>query len=468
MPIWADKELSGWGRVLRARSAAARPERMRDLEAAFASARGDSQIARGDSQSTRGDLLIARDDSLLAHGAGRSYGDAALNSGGRSVLMSRLDRFLAFDPESGMLVAEAGASFAQVLETFLPHGFAPPVVPGTGFATLGGGVANDVHGKNHHQAGSLGQHIEWLDLRLPSGDVCRVEPARDEALFKATLGGIGLTGAIERICLRLERVPSNAVTVRKRRIADLDEFLAAFAEERERSRYVVGWIDALAKGAATGRGILESASPAAEGVPSAPRKARRVPLDFPAFALNSLSVRMFNQAYWSRVPPGGVERRSAYGEFLFPLDALHDWNRIYGKRGFHQFQCVVPFEEGAAVLARMLETIAKSGRASFLAVLKAMGPAGLGYLSFPRPGYTLALDFPNAPGASELIAQLERLTCDHGGRTYLAKDSTLSAENLRRMYPDLKRFQDVLAQIDPHSQMQSDMSRRLRLRERLP
>jgi decaprenylphospho-beta-D-ribofuranose 2-oxidase len=177
---------------------------------------------------------------------------------------------------------------------------------------------------------------------------------------------------------------------------------------------------------------------------------------------------MFNQAYWSRVPRAGLERRSAYRDFLFPLDALHDWNRIYGKRGFHQFQCVVPFEEGPAALARMLEMIASSGRGSFLAVLKAMGPAGLGYLSFPRPGYTLALDFANARGARELIAQLERLTCDHGGRTYLAKDSTLSAENLRRMYPDLERFQDVLAQIDPHSQMQSDMARRLRLRERLP
>ena len=446
MAAWAEKELAGWGRVLRAKSAAARPERVRDLEAILAG---------------------AQDDSLLAYGAGRSYGDAALNSGGRTVIMSRLNRFLAFDPQSGMLVAEAGATFGEALDTFLPLGFAPPVVPGTGFATFGGGVANDVHGKNHHQAGSLGQHIEWLEVRLPSGEVRHVEPARDEALFKATLGGVGLTGVIERICLRLERVPSNAVTVRKRRIADLDEFLAAFAEERDRSRYVVGWIDAMAKGASTGRGILEAASPAVESVESTPRKARRVPVDFPAFALNSLSVRMFNQAYWRRVPRGGLERRTAYPEFLFPLDALHDWNRIYGKRGFHQFQCVVPFEDGAAVLTQMLEVTAKTGLGSILAVLKAMGPAGLGYLSFPRPGYTLALDFANAHGARELIAQLERLVCDCGGRTYLAKDSTLSAENLRPMYPDLERFQDVLAQIDPHSQMQSDMARRLRLRDRL-
>ena len=446
MPVWAQKELTGWGRVLRARSAVARPERIRDLAAIFAGAQGDS---------------------LLAYGAGRSYGDAALNSGGRAVLMGRLNRFLAFDPGSGELVAEAGATFADVLDTFLPHGFAPPVVPGTGFATLGGGVANDVHGKNHHQAGSLGQHLEWFDLRLPGGEVYRIEPARDEALFKATLGGIGLTGVIERVCIRLKQVPSNAVTVRKRRIANLDEFFVAFDEERDRSHYVVGWIDALARGGATGRGILEAASPAAEGVEAAPRRARRIPIDFPAFALNPLSVRMFNQAYWSRVPSGGLERRSAYGEFFFPLDALQDWNRIYGKRGFHQFQCVVPFAEGPAALAKMLEVIAKSGRGSFLAVLKAMGQAGLGYLSFPRPGYTLALDFANARGARELIALLERLTCDHGGRTYLAKDSTLSAENLRRMYPDLERFQDVLAQIDPHLRMQSDMSRRLRLRERL-
>lgn len=444
MPRWAEKELAGWGRVCCAKSTVARPERLADLKDVFED---------------------ARNETLLAYGAGRSYGDAALNSGGRSVIMSRLDRFLEFDPASGKLIAEPGATFSDVISTFLPHGFMPPVAPGTGFATLGGGVANDVHGKNHHRVGSLGQHIEWLELRLPGGEVRRIEPERDTSIFKATVGGVGLTGVIERLCLCLNHVPSNAVMVRKRRIRDLDHYLEALAQEQDGAEYVVGWIDALARGRHMGRGILEAASLAPEDIDSTPPRVTRVPFDFPDFALNSMSVRAFNQIYYGRVPPGGVEKKLPYQAFLFPLDAIHDWNRIYGKRGFHQFQCVVPFEDGRNALLKMLALIVKSGRGSFLAVLKAMGRAGVGYLSFPRPGYTLALDFPNAPGAKELIAQLERITCDHGGRTYLAKDSTLSPENLREMYPDLHKFQAVIADIDPDGRMHSDLARRLGLRE---
>jgi decaprenylphospho-beta-D-ribofuranose 2-oxidase len=453
MPRWADKELMGWGRVWRARNLAARPERMAELPGILGDIR-DEKIADGNGGA-----------SLLAYGAGRSYGDAALNSAGRSVIMSRLDRFLEFDPASGRLVVEAGATFADVIATFLPRGFMPPVAPGTGFATLGGGIANDVHGKNHHQVGSLGQHLEWFDLRLPGGELRRVEPERDEALFRATLGGVGLTGIVERLCLRLKRVPSNAVLVRKQRIRDLDHYFQAFADEQNKGEYVVGWIDALARGRNTGRGILESASPAAEGLDAKPRRIKRVPFDFPDFALNSLSVRAFNELYYRRCPARGYEEARRYPKFLFPLDALSDWNRIYGKRGFHQFQCVVPFEEGGTALRKMLELIARSGQGSFLAVLKAMGREGVGYMSFPRPGYTLALDFPNARGARELIARLEGICSDHGGRTYLAKDSTLSPESLRAMYPDLGRFQEVLAQIDPSGRMTSDLARRLKLKE---
>lgn len=441
MPRWAKKDLTGWGRVLHAQSDVARPERAAELES------------------------ILRDtSSLLARGAGRSYGDAALNQGGRTVLMSRLDRFLGFDPVTGVLTAEAGVTFSDVITTFLPRGFMPPVVPGTGFATLGGGVANDVHGKNHHQAGSFGQHVEWLDLRLPSGELRRVAPGT--ALFDATIGGVGLTGIIERLALRLKRVPSNAVQVRKRRVRNLDDFLAAFEDEKDRSEYVVGWIDALATGQHLGRGILEVASPSSHMLDASPKSPKRVPIDFPNFALNPWSVRAFNWAYYRRVPSSGYEAPAPYQSFLFPLDALLDWNRIYGKRGFHQFQCVVPFESGREALTKMLDLISKSGRGSFLAVLKALGNAGTGLLSFPQPGYTLALDFPNAPGAVGLIEQLERIACDHGGRTYLAKDSTSSAENLRRMYPKLDQFQAVLQEVDPQGRMNSDLARRLGLRGR--
>ena len=440
MSRWAERELSGWGRAHKARCLAARPERQTELAASFAS-----------------------EGSLLAFGAGRSYGDVALNSGGRAVITTRLDRLLSFDRDTGLLVAEPGVTFGALFATFLPLGFAPPVAPGTGFATLGGGVANDVHGKNHHVQSSFGRHLEWLDLRLPSGESRRLTRADDSPLWRATLGGLGLTGLIERVALRLNRVPSNALVVRKRRIRDLDEFLAAF-EAHAQADYAVGWIDALARGPHLGRGILETATPAERSLDVGAAGSRRVPFDLPSFALGRTTVRAFNAVYRRHVPAEGSERTMPYAKFLFPLDAIHEWNRIYGRRGFHQFQCLVPFEGGAAALRQMLESIAQSGRGSFLAVLKAMGERGVGYLSFPAPGYTLALDFPNAPGVSELLARLERITADHGGRVYLAKDATLSCELLPAMYPDLDRYRAVLDEIDPHGRLASDMARRLAIR----
>lgn len=442
MVRWANKTLSGWGRVHRAASTIARPERIADLASIWNDAHGSS---------------------LLAQGALRSYGDAALNSHGRSIDMRRIDRLLELDTTAGTVVAEAGVTFSDLVAVLLPHGYMPPVVPGTGFATLGGGVANDVHGKNHHRNGSFGQHLGWLDLRLPSGDTRRVEPVRDAALFQATVGGLGLTGVIERLCLKLQRVPSNAVMVRKRRISDIDRFLQGFADEQDNSEYVVGWIDALARGGSLGRGILESASPAPVDIEAKPARSRRIPIDFPGSALNPLSVRMFNACYFRHVPTAGVSKISDYPTFLFPLDALHDWNRIYGKRGFHQFQCVVPFEGGRESLVKMLDVIGKSASGSFLAVLKAMGRAGSGFLSFPRPGYTLALDFPNTAGCLATIRHLEKIACEHGGRTYLAKDSTLEPGTFRRMYPDLDKFEAVLSEVDPLGLMQSDMTRRLEI-----
>ncbi len=442
MPTWARQELTGWGRVLRSTAQVARPERLRELT-------GHVNDGHG---------------SLLARGNGRSYGDAALNGDGRVILTSRLDRLLALDEAGSSVTVEAGASFGDLVRTLLPLGYLPAVVPGTGFATVGGGLANDIHGKNHHRSGSIGQQLAWLELRTPDGRLHRIQGDEDHELLRATLGGVGLTGVIERASIRVERVPSNAVALRRERIADLDEFLQRLREEQDRTPYVVGWIDALARGARLGRGILELAGPSPEGVAPAKARARRVPVDFPALALNRWSVRLFNELYFRRIPTRGRSELLPYENFLFPLDALHDWNRIYGRRGFHQFQCVVPYETGASALRQMLGLIAEAGLGSFLAVLKAMGPAGRGYLSFPQPGYTLALDFPNGPAVAGLIGRLEAITCEHGGRTYLAKDATLTPERLQQMYPQLDRFRDVLAQIDPHGRMASDLSRRLHLR----
>jgi decaprenylphospho-beta-D-ribofuranose 2-oxidase len=266
--------------------------------------------------------------------------------------------------------------------------------------------------------------------------------------------------------LRLAKAPSNAVDVAKTRITDLDDFLAQLRAANDRSDYVVGWIDALAKGRKLGRGILEEASPSAAGVDFTDRKKPGPPIDFPSFALNPLSIRAFNDVYYGQVPASGKRAHLAYQQFMFPLDAVANWNRIYGKRGFRQFQCVVPFDAAPTALRAMLEKTAHAGRGSFLAVLKSMGPAGPGYLSFAMEGCTLALDFPNGPGADEFIRDLERLTLDAGGRTYLAKDSTLSADTFAAMYPKLPQMRAALERIDPTGAMNSDMARRLNIRGR--
>jgi decaprenylphospho-beta-D-ribofuranose 2-oxidase len=441
---WRPLALRGWGRIGRSDALVARPERIREVLGAMADCAGQRVIARG---------------------AGRSYGDAAQNGDGRVVLTTRLDRLLAFDEAEGLLVAEPGVTFADLLDTFLPRGFLAPVTPGTAFATLGGGVAADVHGKNHESAGSLGRHLRWLDLLLPSGEVVRTSPSERPDLFAATVGGMGLTGIVLALCLRLQRVPSNAVALREERIGGLDDFLDRLSTAGPATTFSVGWIDALATGSALGRGILELAEPAAQSLEIRPPRQRTVPIDLPGLALSSWSVRAFNEIYWRRVPRAGRTRTVGLGRFLYPLDAVRGWNRIYGRRGFRQLQCVVPRTEGPAALRRLLETTARTGRTSFLAVLKAMGETGFGHLSFPMPGYTLALDLPERPGTLELMRELETITLDHGGRIYLAKDSCLTPEGFFRMYPRLGEFRRVLEEVDPEARLSSDLARRLRIRE---
>ncbi len=437
--------LASWGRLYRAETLAYRPERVGEVAAAVA---GRSH-PRG----------------LIAYGRGRSYGDAPLNSGGETLLTERLNRLLSFDESSRALVCEAGVTFNELMSVFLPRGFLVPVNPGTGFATIGGAVANDVHGKNHDHAGSFGRHVEWLDLVLPAGEVRRVSRQETPDLFAATVGGVGLTGIILQVCFRLTPVPSSRLTVHERRIPNLDAFIDAFEEQRSRATYSVGWIDGLARGAAMGRGILETAEFAESGafaVPPGP--SRRVPLDLPAFALNPLTVRAFNELYFNRFRGDARTRTVPARDFFYPLDALRDWNRIYGRKGFHQFQCVLPNEAARPGLRRLLTEVSAARAASFLAVLKTLGDEGPGYLSFPMRGFTLALDFPGRPGAPDLLARLQDIVCDHGGRVYLAKDAVLTPERFRRMYPKLDAFRTVLGSIDPECRFRSDLERRLRIR----
>ncbi len=412
-----------------------------------------------------GEAIGAVDDhGLIVYAGGRSYGDVALNSGGGTILSAALKQIHAFDPDSGELVCGPGITFNDLLRRFLPDGYMAPVSPGTGYVSVGGAVANDVHGKNHDHAGSFGDHVLWMDLMLPDGQPVRVSPDEHPDLFAATIGGAGLTGVIVTVCFRMRKVLSNAVVLREERIPDLDAFLSRLEQVRSSKTYTVGWIDTLARGSRLGRGILESADPADRSLPSATSRRVRVPVDFPGFVLNPWTVRAFNQLYYHRVPRGGRERRVLVERFLYPLDALLDWNRIYGKRGFFQFQCVLPDELSAAGLPRLLETISRSRSSSFLTTIKTLGGAGRGYLSFPMRGYTLALDLPHRPGIEALLDRLARITLEHGGRTYLAKDAWLSPGHFQQMYPGLEKFVRVLEKIDPEVRMNSDLARRLQIR----
>lgn len=442
---WKTDRFSGWGRTAPALARAARPERQIELDAAFAAAKDFGAV--------------------LPRGNGRSYGDAAQVTDGALILGTRLDRLVSFDPATRLLEAEPGVTFADLLAVFLPRGLAAPVSPGTMYATLGGALAVDAHGKNHDRAGAFGAHVEWFDLLIANGETLRCSRAQNADLFRATIGGMGLTGFVRRLALRLAPA-SPFVRVKQSRIDDLDEFFEEFAASRDSATFTVGWVDALAKGGQLGRGIFETAeyAPDAARRPPGLRAPKPIPFDLPGFALSAPVVRGFNELYWRRVPEAGRTDERALDRFLYPLDSLADWNRLYGKRGFHQFQAVLPDGAARDAVRDMLEKVAATGNASFLAVLKTLGGEGHGLLSFPMRGVTLALDIPNAPGAAELLASLETVARDAGGRIYLAKDSRQSAATFRATYPRLAEFEAVLAEFDPGKRFESDLSRRLGIR----
>ncbi len=432
---WKTDTYTGWGRVHSATGELARPERLSHLAA------------------------IAKDEPAPAIGQRRSYGDACLNDGGRAVETSRLDRVLSFDAETGLMEAEAGLRLGEIARLYAPKGWLPAVMPGTGFATVGGAIAMDVHGKNHHHAGSFGQHVTEITL-LQGKKTLKITP-KDEALFKATVGGLGQTGIIASATLQLQRCKGDLMMVTERRATDWDAFIALL--DQSEATYTVGWIDATATGKDLGRGILEEGETGAGLVP-APKRSKSVPFNAPQAALSAPVVRTFNALYYSRVPKSGRTTVKPIQDFFFPLDRIHDWNRLYGKTGFHQFQCVVPLDQAPA-LREMMARIAKSGLASPLAVLKRMGPGRAGYLSFPMEGYTLAVDFPNRGRAEALIADLEKMTHEAGGRIYFAKDALSTPLHIDEMYPDLPLWQAEASKADPDGALKTDLVRRLKLRD---
>lgn len=439
-----ERRLSGWGRY---------PE----------------IVCRTVQPGTLGQLAeAARDTSeaVLARGNGRSYGDSSLGSGSTLVTLA-LDRVLAFDAATGLLRCEAGLLLADLIDIIVPRGFFVPVTPGTKMVTVGGMIASDVHGKNHHGAGSFCDHLESLELSLGDDRVLTCGPAENAELFAATCGGMGLTGIILTATFRLNRIETAQVRQVTRRARSLDEAMALFEGARD-ATYSVAWIDCLAAGRHLGRSAIFTGEHARrDELPpqqrSAPferpaRRAKRIPADFPALALNRLSVRAFNTLYYAAQTP--AERLVPLDAYFYPLDAVQEWNRIYGKRGFVQYQCVLPPEASREGLTRLLETIAARGNASFLAVLKSMGPQSFGLLSFPRDGYTLALDFPVSDGTMALLGELDAIVADHGGRIYLAKDARMPSALMATGYGErldaFRRVRQAWSLGDRFRSLQSD------------
>lgn len=413
---------------------------------------------------------IGHGSTVIARGNGRAYGDSALNAS-TTLDMRGFNRMLAFDAASGQLTGESGLLLADIIAAFLPRGWFPQVTPGTKFVTLGGMLAADVHGKNHHRDGGMRQCVDWIDLACADGVVRRCSPTQHAELFNWTIGGMGLTGVILRAAIQLRPVETGWIRQTVIPAPDLSTAMRVF-EEAQDATYSVAWIDCYATGARRGRSVVMLGEHAAvDELP--PDKCHNrfaltrrpditMPIDLPRGLLNSLTVSLFNRAYYWAKRRGPATGWASWDGYFYPLDAILEWNRIYGRKGFAQFQCVLPPETARAGLEALLTAIADARSGSFLAVLKRMGPEGAGF-SFPMPGYTLALDFPISRSTLALLDRLDAITLEHGGRFYLAKDARMSAATLAqadRRVDAFRRFRQDMT-MTPH--LQSAQSERLAL-----
>lgn len=439
-------ELSGWGRYPRIACNLAAPRDLQGLKERLS------------------------DGPAIARGNGRSYGDSALNRG-NTLSMRHFNHMLGFDAQTGQLTAEAGVLLGDIIDAFLPRGWFPAVTPGTKFVTLGGMIAADVHGKNHHLHGSFRSCVDWIDLLTGEGEVLRCSPSENPELFEWTIGGMGLTGIVLRAAIRLIRVESGWIRQRTLPAENLRAAIACF-EAAAQSTYSVAWIDCLSKGQALGRSLVMTGEHVSfnelpadlRGDPFyvRPKRTRRVPFDLPTGVLNSVTVRAFNTLYYRNGQRQQAERLVGWDSFFYPLDAVLDWNRIYGRKGFVQFQCVLPLDSSEPGLTALLTEISTAGQGSFLAVLKRMGPQAGGF-SFPMEGYTLALDFPATPRALALMDRLYRITIDHGGRFYLVKDGRLDADTFKQADDRADAFAEMRARTGCAAHFKSAQSERLEL-----
>jgi len=390
---------------------------------------------------------------VLPYAYGRSYGDSCLNAGGTLIDTRGLNRLIAFDTEHGIVRCEAGMSFADLLPVIVPRGWFLPVTPGTKFVSVAGAIANDVHGKNHHRSGTFGRYVTRFELLRSTGERVECSPAMHADLFRATIGGLGLTGLITWAEFQLKPITNAYIAEEGIKFDSLDEFLALTQESDANYEYTVSWADCLIGGSRVTRGLFargnHDTDPARAATPPKSGPTLIMPMDAPAFALNPLSVKAFNAAiYYGRQRARRMAHVVPYNPFFYPLDAILGWNRMYGKRGFFQYQCVVPFADDNAAIREIFARISAAGEGSFLVVLKTFGALpSPGLMSFPQPGITLALDFAN--GGTETLRfldDLDTIVRESGGRVYPAKDARMSAANFRAYFPQWEEFSHF---IDP-------------------
>jgi decaprenylphospho-beta-D-ribofuranose 2-oxidase len=443
--------LAGWGRTVATRAEVHRPASTDDVAA----------------------ILKESDErGAIGRGLGRSYGDAAQNAGGRVLDMTTLDRVRSIDVESGVITVDAGLDIGTLLRLIVPLGWFVAVTPGTAHVTVGGAVASDIHGKNHHRDGSFCDHVLAMELRTPGGRHLRLTPDETPDEYWATAGGIGLTGIITEATLQLLPIQTDRMRVDVERVADLDAVMTLMQEGDADYRYSVAWVDCLARGASLGRSVLSRGDHASLDDLVAARRDPTLVYDphtrlvapgwAPRRLLNSFTVRAFNELWFRKSPRHRVGTIQSLSWYFHPLDVVRGWNQLYGRSGFLQYQYVVPFGQEETV-RESVHRLSAARAPSFLAVLKRFGP-GHGLLSFPLAGWTLALDIPAAhPGLAALLDGLDELVAAAGGRVYLAKDSRLRPDLLGAMYPELDRWRDIRARLDPDGVMCSDLARRLQL-----
>ena len=401
--------------------------------------------------------ILKENSTFIPFGNGRSYGDSAL---AENIIYSKpYSYFLDFDEEKGILHCQSGVLLSEIIEAFVPRGWFLKVTPGTKLITIGGAIASDVHGKNHHVEGCFSSCVEEFTLMLPNGEIKNVK--KDDELFLATCGGMGLTGVILDAKISLKKINSKYINQTTIKTKNLKETFEAF-EKYSHMPYSVAWIDCLASGEDIGKCLLMVGDFADDGKLDFKEKNKiNIPFNFPSFALNSLSVKAFNWLYYKKAPDGESKQKVDIDTFFYPLDAINNWNRIYGKGGFTQYQFILPKEKSYDGLKEILEKISKSGKGSFLAVLKLYGEENQNYLSFPMKGYSLALDFKIEKGIFELLNSLDEIVLKYGGRIYLTKDVRVSKEIFEKGYPNIEKFRNLRKEYGMDKKFQSLQSKRV-------